>query len=156
MHHFCWSMTGYKNTPVFTPWMSSSKSISRLDRLYLPSAVVCAYTKHKSLKFIKALFLKNCASGWACMYIMSSQHSLWHQRYRSNQNINKTKAPWCKHPKHDDWQPPFVYYHPMKIHSDQLIELSPQISVVTFQDLFIIWGSKMALNGQHISPSLFF
>ena len=35
-----------------------------------------------------------------------------------------------------------------------IIDLSPQISVMTIQDLFIIWGSKIGTeHGQLMSPS---
>ena len=71
MQHFCRSMMGYKNSPIFTPWMPSSKSISWLVQQYLPSDVVRACIKYNSSKLIESLFLYNCTSRWSCMYIMS-------------------------------------------------------------------------------------
>ena len=76
MRHFWRSIMGYKNSPIFTPWMSSSKSISWLVQSYLPSDVVRACIKYNLSKLIEALILYNCTSRWSCMYIIMSVHYL--------------------------------------------------------------------------------
>ena len=132
MQHFCRSMMGYKNLPIFTPWMSSSKSISWLVQQYLPSDVVCACIKYNSSKFIEALFLYNCTSRWSCMYIMSV-----HYHPKGRYQIKK----WTK-------TSVFITCHnhlfgivPRKSILTKktlyILELSPQIGVITFVDLFI-------------------